>query len=172
MAGHSLGANKVIYYLSKNHDKTRVKHFILMSPANLEHMMSGVSEKERDFIEKIVRYGQGNKILPFYFMGWVVCTANTAHDWLSGILDNVHTDFNADFSQVEQITHNGALIIGTYDNFTDGDPSKFLKNINNHMKTPENNKLIFIERTGHTYQQKHQEIAEIVLKLAEEWRNN
>ena len=39
-------------------------------------MMSGVSDKERDFIEKLVRYGQGAKILPFYFMGWVVCTAN------------------------------------------------------------------------------------------------
>ena len=162
LAGHSLGANKVIYYLSKNHDTRRVKNFILMSPANLKHMMSGVSAGERDFIEKLVRYGQGEKILPFYFMGWVVCTANTAHDWLSGILDNV-TD---DFSQVEHITHSGAMIIGTYDNFTDGDPVGFLKNINSHMPTAKSNELIFIERTGHTYQQKHDEIAEIILKFA------
>ncbi|MBQ6004993.1 MAG: DUF1749 domain-containing protein [Selenomonadaceae bacterium] len=162
LAGHSLGANKVIYYLSKNHDTKRVKNFILMSPANLKHMMSGVSAGERDFIEKLVRYGQGEKILPFYFMGWVVCTANTAHDWLSGILDNV-TD---DFSQVEHITHSGAMIIGTYDNFTDGDPVGFLKNINSHMPTAKSNELIFIERTGHTYQQKHDEIAEIILKFA------
>ena len=162
LAGHSLGANKVIYYLSKNHDTRRVKNFILMSPANLKHMMSGVSDGERDFIEKLVRYGQGGKILPFYFMGWVVCTANTAHDWLSGILDNV-TD---DFSQVEQITHSGAMIIGTYDNFTDGDPIGFLKNINSHMPTAKSNELIFIERTGHTYQQKHNEIAEIILNFA------
>ena len=162
LAGHSLGANKIIYYLSKNHDTKRVKNFILMSPANLKHMMSGVSAGERDFIEKLVRYGQGEKILPFYFMGWVVCTANTAHDWLSGILDNV-TD---DFSQVEHITHSGAMIIGTYDNFTGGDPVGFLKNINSHMPTAKSNELIFIERTGHTYQQKHDEIAEIILKFA------
>ena len=164
LAGHSLGANKVIYYLSKHHDKKRVEKFILMSPANLSHMMSGVSDGEKDFIEKFVRYGQGEKILPFYFMGWVVCTANTAHDWLSGILDNTNN-----FSQLEQITHTGALIIGTYDNFTDGDPSGFLKNINDHMPTAHENKLIFIERTGHTYQQKHQETAEIILKLAADW---
>lgn len=105
LAGHSLGANKVIYYLSRHHDKKRVEKFILMSPANLTHMMSNVSDGEKDFIEKLVRYGQGEKILPFYFMGWVLCTANTAHDWLSGILDNV----TSDFSQVEQITHSGAL---------------------------------------------------------------
>ena len=121
-----------------------------------------------DYAEKNYRH----VILAGHSLGANKVIYYTAHDWLSGILDNVHTDFNADFSQVEQITHNGALIIGTYDNFTDGDPSKFLKNINNHMKTPENNKLIFIERTGHTYQQKHQEIAEIILNLAEEWRIN
>ena len=165
LAGHSLGANKVIYYLSKNHDEKRVEHFILMSPANLTHMMSGVSDSERDFIEKLVRYGQGKKILPFYFMGWVVCTADTAHDWLSGILDNA----TGNFSQVEQITHNGAMIIGSYDNFTDGDPVGFLKNINSHMKTAQINKIIIIERTGHTYQQKHDEIAKIILNLATDW---
>ena len=42
LAGHSLGANKVIYYLSHNHDK-RVKHFFLLSPANLTYMMSNVT---------------------------------------------------------------------------------------------------------------------------------
>ena len=164
LAGHSLGANKVIYYLSTHHDTKRVEHFILMSPANLAYMMQNVTSDEKNFINRVVRYGQGEKILPFVFMGWVICTANTAHDWLSGILDNTN-----DFSQLEQINHTGALIIGTFDNFTEGDPSKFLKKINSHMPTAENNKLIFIERTGHTYQQKHQEIADSVLKLASGW---
>ena len=30
LAGHSLGANKVIYYLSRHHDKNNVSHFILI----------------------------------------------------------------------------------------------------------------------------------------------
>lgn len=166
LAGHSLGANKVIYYLSRHHDKQRVEHFILMSPANLAYMMSGVTDDEKNFIERIVRYGQGEKLLPFEFMGWVVCTANTAHDWLSGLLDNTN-----DFAQLEQINHTGALIIGTYDNFTEGDPAKFLRTINDHMPTAQSNKLIFIERTGHTYQQKHQEIAEAILTLATDWKS-
>lgn len=164
LAGHSLGANKVIHYLSTHHDKSRVEKFILMSPANLAYMMSTVTDGERDFIEKFVRYGQGGKILPFAFMGWVVCTANTAHDWLSGVLDNTN-----DFSQLEHVTHSGALIIGTYDNFTEGDPSKFLRTINSHMPTAADNELIFIERTGHTYQQKHDEIAAAILNLATQW---
>ena len=44
--------------------------------------------------------------------------------------------------------HTGAMLAGTYDNFTDGDPVEFLENLNNHMPTAEYNKLIFIERTG------------------------
>ncbi|MBR1645641.1 MAG: hypothetical protein IJ685_02570 [Selenomonadaceae bacterium] len=60
----------------------------------LAYMMQNVSSREKDFVEKLVRYGQGEKILPFYFIGWVVCTANTAHDWLSGILDNTN-DFSS-----------------------------------------------------------------------------
>ena len=164
LAGHSLGANKVISYLSRHHDTTRVEHFILMSPANLAHMMSGVSAGEKDFIRRLVSCGQGDKILPFAFMGWVICTANTADDWLSGSLDNTN-----DFTQLEHITHTGALIIGTCDKFTEGDPSKFLRTINDHMPTAAANKLVFIERTGHTYQQKHREIADAMLSLASDW---
>ncbi len=31
------------------------------------------------------------------------------------------------------------------------DPAQFLRNLNDHMPTKEQNKLIFIEKTGHTY---------------------
>ena len=170
LAGHSLGANKVIYYLSRHHD-TRVEHFLLLSPANLDYMTSGVTSMEREIVKRLMACGAGDKMLPFLLMGWVQCTVATAHDWLfSGLLNNVHTSPDGDFSQVSQITHTGALLIGTYDNFTDGDPSGFLRNINSHMPTASENRLIFIERTGHTYQQKHQEVADKILELIEDWR--
>ena len=135
LAGHSLGANKVIYYLSHNHDP-RAEHFFLLSPANLTHMMSGVTNREKKIIKEQVERGDGDRMLPFPFMGWVECIANTAWDWqFSGLLNNVHKEKDGDFSQAEQITHTGALLVGTYDNFTDGDPSEFLRNLNNHMPT-------------------------------------
>ena len=103
-------------------------------------------------------------------MGWVECIANTAYQWIfTSMLNNVHVEKDGDFSQVEKITHTGAMIIGTYDNFTYGDPAGFLSNINNHMPTAKENKLIFIERTGHTYQQKENEIAQDILKIVKDW---
>ncbi|MBQ9686632.1 MAG: alpha/beta hydrolase [Oscillospiraceae bacterium] len=171
LAGHSLGANKVIYYLSRHHDP-RVEHFFLLSPANLTHMMSGVTEREKQMIREQVERGDGDKMLPFPFMGWVDCIANTAWDWqFSGLLNNVHTAKDGDFSQASQITHTGALLVGTYDNFTDGDPAEFLRNLNDHMPTAEKNTLIFIEKTGHTYQMKHQEVADRILKQLQDWRD-
>jgi pimeloyl-ACP methyl ester carboxylesterase len=170
LAGHSLGANKVIYYLSRHHDE-RVEHFIFLSPANLKHMMSGVTPREKDLVRQQVARGDGEKMLPFPFMGWVDCIADTAHDWLfSGYLDNAHTERNGDFSVVSGVTHTGALLIGTYDNFADGDPVGFLHNLNDHMPTAAENKLVFIDRTGHTYQGKHQETADALLHLVQDWR--
>lgn len=170
LAGHSLGANKVIYYLSHHHDQ-RVRHFLLLSPANLDYMTSGVSAMEREIVKRLMACGAAHEMLPFPLMGWVQCQVATAHDWLfDSLLNNVHTSADGDFSQVERITHSGALLIGTYDNFTDGDPSGFLCNINSHMPTAEQNKLIFIERTGHTYQHKHQKVADNILKLITDWR--
>jgi len=169
LAGHSLGANKVIYYLSRHHDE-RVEHFFLLSPANLTYMMSGVTKREKQAILAQVERGDGGKMLSFPFMGWVECIANTAYDWqFSGLLNNVHTAKDGDFSQAEKITHAGALLVGTYDNFTDGAPSEFLRNLNAHMPTAEQNKLIFIENTGHTYQMKNQEVADDILRQLQEW---
>ena len=50
LGGHSLGANKVIRYLSETHDP-RVERFILLSPANLTHMPTA-ADNELVFIER------------------------------------------------------------------------------------------------------------------------
>ena len=169
LGGHSLGANKVIYYLSQTHDE-RVERFFLLSPANLSYMMSGVTDREKTIVREQAERGDGDKLLPFAFMGWVECIAYTAFDWLfSGLLNNVHTAKDGDFSQAEKITHSGALLVGTYDNFTDGDPKEFLQNLNSHLPTSGQNNLIFIEKTGHTYQMKHREVAEAILKQIKDW---
>ena len=171
LAGHSLGANKIIYYLSRNHDK-RVKKYILLSPANITHLLNGVSVYEKKIIKEYKKNGKDNEFIPFELFGWIECITRTAYDWVfDNILNNVHVEKNGDFSQINNIEHSGAMLIGTYDRFTYGDPSGFLENINNHTKHPEKNKLIFVPNTGHTYQGKQQKVADMLLDLLIEWRN-
>lgn len=172
LAGHSLGANKVIHYLSE-HPEAEIDHFFLLSPANLEAMMAHVTDHEKDLIFNQVQRGDGCKMLPFSFMGWVECIANTAYDWVfNNPFNNVHLETDRPHEDLEKIQHTGALLIGTYDNFAGGDPVGFLQNINNHMPTKDKNDLIFIEGTGHTYQQKHQETAHAIVKEILKWRKD
>ena len=170
LAGHSLGANKVIHYLSQTHD-ARVEHFILLSPANISWLTSQVTEEEKTCVRRMVGGGDGQKMLPFPLLGWINCIADTAWQWLfTDTLNNVHVEADKDFSQVARVTHSGAMVIGTYDRFTYGDPTRFLLNINSHMPTAKENTLLFIQKTGHTYQQKEQEVADDILQLVRKWR--
>lgn len=169
LAGHSLGANKVVCYLSQTHD-ARVDRFLLLSPCNVRHLTNVVTPQEREVVRTMVESGRGQQMLPFALLGWIECVADTAADWLfTTTLDNVHVESDADFSQVSSIEHEGALLIGTRDAFTYGDPAGFLSNINDHFPHPARNRLIFIEGTGHTYQQKEQEMADDVLELVRAW---
>lgn len=172
IAGHSLGANKVIHYLA-NHRDSRVEHFMLLSPANVRHLTSRVTVYEKTVIQHMIEHGRGQEKLPFELLGWIPCNADTASDWVfTDTLNNVHVEPDADFSQVSQVTHTGALLIGTLDRFTYGNPSGFLTNINRHFPNPDRNELIFIENTGHTYQQKEQETADKILEVVQNWINH
>ncbi|MBF0751268.1 MULTISPECIES: hypothetical protein [unclassified Pasteurella] len=62
------------------------------------------------------------------------------------------------------------MLIGTLDRFTYGDPRGFLQTINHHFPQGDKNQLLFIEQTGHTYQQKEQEVADKLLDLVQKWR--
>ena len=166
----ALGANKVIRYLSQTHDP-RVEKFILLSPANLTYMTSGTTKREKQIVRDYMATGREEEMLPFALMGWAPYVARTAHQWLfEPTLNNAHTEPDGDFTQAEAMAHTGMLLVGTYDNFTKGDPTAFLENINSHMPTADANELVFVERTGHTYQQKEQEVADVLLETVSRWR--
>ena len=170
LSGHSLGVNKIIHYLS-GHPDSGVEHFLFLSPANVEYMVRNVPEDQRAYIREQVKNGNGNKMLPFYFMYWLSCTANTAYQWLyDTAIQNVHVEKEKDFSQAEKIKISGAMFIGTLDNFTYGDPREYLKTLNSHMPSREKNQLIFIEGTEHTYRGKNQELADKILDVVQGWQ--
>lgn len=169
LAGHSLGANKVIHYLA-NAKETPVEHFILVSPANMKYLLGNVTEDEKQIIRYFMDDGMQNRMLPFPFMGFAPMIARTAAQWLcKNPLDNVHSDEDGDFSEVERIKQTCALVIGTYDRFSYGEPKAFIELINSHTMHPEANEVIFVEGTGHVYTKREQALADIILSLVKKW---
>ena len=165
----AVGANKVIHYLA-NAKETPVEHYILVRPANMKYMLVNVTGEERRIIRDYVEQGRGAEMLPFPFMGWAPMVAATAWQWLwKNPLDNVHSDPEGDFSEVARIRQTGALIIGTYDRFSYGEPRAFIELINAHTRRPEANRVIFVPGTGHVYTEREQMLADILLGLARGW---
>lgn len=78
LCGHSLGAAKVVYYLTKTKDP-RIKKLILMSPPD----MIGLAEAEsyhQDLLaqaKKLVVEGRGEEILPKKVWDYYLLSANT-----------------------------------------------------------------------------------------------
>lgn len=168
LAGHSLGANKVIYYLAR-HPDAPCEHFILLSPADVGYLLKVVSEKEKRIIQAMMEQGRQSQLLPFPILGWIQCLASTGYQWVfANPLNNVQP--GGDFSQLERIHKTGAIIIGGYDRFTEHDPEGFIANINRHMPSRENNILVVIPGTGHTCQQKEKETAEAIRDIVLYWQ--
>lgn len=172
LGGHSLGANKVIRYLSENPEDNRIEHFILIAPIDVVGFASTITSEEREYIEKAFEQGCANEMLPFPIREVINCTVATGHDWLSSKLDNTHSDPTGDYSQAEKIQHSGALVIGELDRFANGNPSAFLESLNYHMPTSKLNKIVCLEKTAHSFLKKEQELANTVTSLVLEWDLN
>ena len=96
-----------------------------------------MATEEKNIIKKYKKEGKDNEIIPFELFGWIEWINKTSYDWVyNNILNNVHVEENGDFSQINNIEHSGAFLIGTYDRFTYGNPKKFLEIINNHTTIP------------------------------------
>ena len=169
LAGHSLGVNKVVHYLSTHHDPF-VEHFVLLSPANMDFLMGQVDARQREVIDWAVADRQGDRILPFALFGWAPMLASTAWQWVhANPLDNVHLDADRDFSQVEQVTQSGALFIGTFDAFALGDPVQLVEETSRHFPRADDNRIVVIPRTGHTYQGREQYTAVALRDVVLAW---
>lgn len=170
LGGHSFGANKVIRYLSENPNDNRIERFILIAPIDVAGFISTMSSEERHYIEEAFVQGRGDEMLPFPIREVLNCTVATGHDWLSSKLDNTHSDPSGDYSQAEKIQHSGALIIGEFDRFANGSPTVFLENLNSHMQSSMRNQTICLKKTGHSFLEKEQELADTIALLISEWK--
>ncbi|MBE6476996.1 MAG: alpha/beta fold hydrolase [Propionibacteriaceae bacterium] len=171
LAGHSLGANKVIHYLS-THRAPFVSHFVLLSPANMDFLLNQVDARQRDLIDAMVAEGRGGDMLPFALFGWAPMLASTAYQWThDNPLDSVHLTEERDFSQVERVEQPGALFIGTFDAFALGTPTTLVETTNAHFPRADENRIIIIPRTGHTYQDKEQYTADALRDVVLSWQD-
>ncbi len=171
LGGHSYGANKVIYYLSKNQSE-KIDKYILISPTDTLNM----KESEKNSIENLMpialKYKQENRLdelLPTPFDNYNLYTARAFLDFTSNSNSKNLPIYskNGDFSQLKQINQVGLFIMGENDGFAYGNTLKHLQAINENSKN-KNNVIKVIKNCGHTFKNKSFELSTEILDFVKD----
>lgn len=167
LGGHSLGSNRVIYYLSQNPD-SYIKRFILSGPVDLTDMLNVMTKPEQfELAKKFVDEGRGDEILPFLFGGFSPMSANTMiNNWYDNkIYKNCpFISGNGETGSLSKINIPGLILIGEKDSCAGSNPFEFAKKINDCMQSSSKNKIVILEGAGHIFYNKHNEYAEQILE--------
>lgn len=168
LGGHSLGSNRIIYYLSNNPDHA-VKQFIISGPVDFADMLNTMTTKEQfKLAQQFVDENRGNEILPFLFGGFSPMSANTMiNNWLNNkIYKNCPFLSNdGETDSLSKIKTEGMILIGEKDSCAGGNPYEFASKINNCMQSRDNNKIVIMDGAGHIFYNKHNEYAKTVLEF-------
>ncbi|RDU59068.1 DUF1749 domain-containing protein [Helicobacter sp. MIT 14-3879] len=162
LAGHSLGSNKIIHYLSLHHHPL-IKKFILTGPVDLDALQN--DERKENWLQTakhFVSEGRGEEILPFLYLDFSPMSAHT----LLAFYENT-TLKNCPFAGGAGETHSlgaisicGTVIIGEKDSCTGGNARAFAEKIITCTKEPQNNTIVIVPDAGHIFYAKHNEYAQ------------
>lgn len=167
LAGHSLGSNKIIHYLSINHDFA-IKFFIVSGAVDLAKFQDvPLKETYIKMAKQFVRENRGDEILPFLIVGFSPMSANTVLEFYNNkSLKNCPVfSHDGDFTALSKISVKGTFIVGDKDSCAGENPYEFIKELNSHTQCSEQNKLIVLENSGHIFHGKHNEYADTILNL-------
>lgn len=171
LGGHSYGANKVIYYLSKNQSE-KIDKYILISPTDTMNMKDGEKLSIKKLMPIALKYKQENRLdelLPTQFDNYNLYTARAFLDFTSNPNSKNLPIYskNGDFSQLKQINQVGLFIMGENDGFAYGNTLKHLQTINVNSKN-KNNVIKVIKNCGHTFKNKSFELSTEILDFVKD----
>ena len=171
LGGHSYGANKVIYYLSKNQNE-KIDKYILISPTDTLNLKESEKLSAEKLMPVALKYKQENRLdelLPYPFDNYNLYTARAFLDFINN--PNAKNlpiySKNGNFGQLKQINQVGLYIMGENDSFAYGNTLKHLQTINENSKNKDNI-IKVIENCGHTFKNKNYELSKALLEFVKE----
>ncbi len=154
LGGHSLGSNKIIYYLGNTKDDF-IDYFIISSPVDIMHWWNVMPDVEKCFelAQKWVKESRGDDILPFLFGGFSPMRAKTVLGFYNA--DNLKNcpvlSKRGETESLRNMKPNGSFIIGSKDSVTGDSPKGFMEQLNLWTAHPERNRVIEVEGASHIF---------------------
>ncbi len=157
---HSLGCNKVIYYLSKiNNDK--ISKVILLAPQ--DNVNFSKLDIHKGLLEEAtinIKNGYSDKILSKKFLGFCLMSSETYFQEITNkTINNIpYKSNNGDFSALNSIRKEMYIIIGSKDVGENGD--NYMKKI---VKNCYNAKYNIIFDANHNFKNKETQLAKLII---------
>ena len=157
---HSMGCNKIVYYLNQFNNKL-IKDIILLAPqdnVNFDKldMHKGLLKESIKNIEK----GLNDKLLSKKFLGFCLMSSETYYQEITNKnINNIpYKTKNGDFTLYKNINKPLYIIIGSLDIGEDGD--KYMGVILNNSK---NTTYKILEDANHNFKNKEIELTELII---------
>ena len=169
LGGHSYGANKVVYYLSKN-QKEKIDKYILISPTDTGRLKDHEEASAQKLMPTALQFKKENRldeVLPEMFDDYNFYTARAFLDFIENKNAKNLPVYGkiGSWSQLKEIKQVGLYVMGEKDGFTFGDTAKHLETINQNSKN-KNNIIKIIKNTGHTFKDVEQSLANTIVEFA------
>jgi len=168
LGGHSYGCNKVVYYLSQTKN-CGVDSFILISPTDTEEKTDGEKRSIGEIYEiaqDCIKKNKPEEIIPILYDRYNFYTAESFVDTIENSHHKNIPVYNnkKNFKQLQSIKIRGLFVMGQKDSFAKSDAENHLNIINRHSRKNDNVVKV-IENTGHTFRNKEDVLAQIVLEF-------
>lgn len=175
MLGHSLGCNKVIYYLSQNSDDD-IAGVILASPPD----MVGLVELERyqpdhhkllKQAHELIEAGKPREILDGKIWDWFILSAQTYVSLFeeSGAADNLPVLRNPEtFEQLASIKQPILGIMGEHDDIEIRNLKDDIELIKSKATGTSDFQIAFIQGANHDYQNREDELSAVIARWVAE----
>lgn len=163
LGGHSLGCNKVIYYLYKNQQK-EIKKVVFVSPVDMLEKTNGEQKSIKE-IDKFLETTnlQDTEIIPILYDSYNYYSKKSYLDMKNNKNQNNLPIYQKDknFEQLQSINLPIYMIMGEKDIFANGNTKNHLEVIKKHSNN-ENVIYDIIEDTGHTFRNKISKFCELI----------
>ena len=164
LVGHSMGNNKLIYFL--NHVATsKVRGVVLLAPQDMEAIIN--SDYHKALLEEaqtLINNGYGDNVLSKPFMGFCKMSANTLWQYAnySGLLSLPYRRKNGDWQLYNNIAVPKMIIIGEYDQGLDLSNGK---DVYSNVNTFPNGTIVVIKDAKHTFKHHETEVADQIMQF-------
>ncbi len=171
LGGHSYGANKVVYYLSKNQNE-KIEKYVLISPTDLDILKDNERKSAEKLLPIALKFKEENRLdelLPEKFDNYNYYTARAFLDFV----ENKHARNlpiyckGGNWEQLKSIEQTGLFAMGENDGYAFGNARNHLETINKNSRN-KNNSVLIVGNCGHLFRGKERELSKVILDFVRE----